>query len=290
MPDWRADALKTVAEKRNEEDAEILRLTARTQKKLTSALELAKGITYTEPLTSTWQAPSHIRRRTTAEHQRLRDKHHILLDLPQGEDLDALPPPIASFKDMKLLPPILKYLKERKITKPSPIQLQGIPIAFAGRDLIGVAFTGSGKTLSFSLPILMHALEEEKKLPFTRGEGPVAMIVCPSRELARQTYEQLVALSDACRDAGYPTARVVLAIGGINMQDQSHVMSNGFHIIVATPGRLQDMLEKRKFTCDSCRCVGLEGGGSGLTQALPQVPVLGRSGPNDRHGLRGRCA
>jgi ATP-dependent RNA helicase DDX41 len=248
--------MKSTAQKKAEEDAEILRLASRTQKKLTSALELAQGITYTEPLSSNWRAPSHIRRKSTAEHQRLRDKHHVLLDLPSGEDLDALPPPIASFKDMKLLPPILKYLKERKITKPSPIQLQGIPIAFAGRDLIGVAFTGSGKTLSFSLPILMHALEEEKKLPFQRGEGPVGMIVCPSRELARQTYEQLGALSEACHSAGYGEVRVVLAIGGIDMRDQNYTIAKGFHIIVATPGRLQDLLEKRKFNCDSCRCVG----------------------------------
>lgn len=97
---------------------------------------------------------------------------------------DKVPPPIPSFKDMKLPPPILEYLKEKKIKSPTPIQLQGIPVGFAGRDMIGVAFTGSGKTLAFSLPILMKALEEEKRLPFIGGEGPVGMIVCPSVSLA----------------------------------------------------------------------------------------------------------
>lgn len=81
---------------------------------------------------------------------------------------------------MKLPPPLLKYLKAKKILKPTPIQIQGIPTAFSGRDMIGIAFTGSGKTLAFSLPAIMLSLEEEGKMPFVKGEGPVAMIVCPS--------------------------------------------------------------------------------------------------------------
>lgn len=66
--------------------------------------------------------------------------------------------------------------------------MQGLPVAFSGRDMIGIAFTGSGKTLAFSLPILMFALEEEKKLPYTRGEGPTGMIICPSVSALARTY------------------------------------------------------------------------------------------------------
>lgn len=83
-------------------------------------------------------------------------------------------------QDMKLPKSILRYLSNKNINSPSPIQMQGIPTAFSGRDMIGIAFTGSGKTLAFCLPLIMFALEEECKLPFELGEGPVGMIVCPS--------------------------------------------------------------------------------------------------------------
>ncbi len=70
--------------------------------------------------------------------------------------------------------------------------------------MIGIAFTGSGKTLAFSLPLLMFALEEEKRIPFMQGEGPVGIIVCPSRELARQTFDGLVEMARLMELAGYP--------------------------------------------------------------------------------------
>ncbi len=104
----------------------------------------------------------------------MREKHHILAE---GEDI---PPPIPAFADMKIPAPILSYLKTKGILRPTPIQAQGIPTAFSGRDMIGIAFTGSGKTLAFSLPAVMTALEVEARLPFVRGEGPAALILCPS--------------------------------------------------------------------------------------------------------------
>lgn len=122
--------------------------------------------------------------------------------------------------------------------------------------MIGIAFTGSGKTLAFCLPLIMTALEEEMKLPFIRGEGPVGIILCPSRELATQTYENVVAWTEAvAREAGgrYPQLNTLLCIGGISMGEQGHIMSKGLHIVVATPGRLQDMLEKKRFTFDNCK-------------------------------------
>lgn len=160
-----------------EKEAEILAQLEKTQKKLASAQDLAKGVTYTESLKTSWRAPHYIRDKTEADHMAVREKHHILIE---GDDL---PPPIPHFQDMKIPTPILKYLKGKGITKPSPIQIQGIPTAFAGRDMIGIAFTGSGKTLAFTLPAIMASLEMEAKLPFQKGEGPVAMIICPSVSL-----------------------------------------------------------------------------------------------------------
>lgn len=120
--------------------------------------------------------------------------------------------------------------------------------------MIGIAFTGSGKTLAFCLPLMMLALEEEAKLPFIRGEGPVGVILCPSRELASQTYENILQWAEALSSTGqYPRLNTLLCMGGISMGEQSHVLNKGLHIVVATPGRLIDMLEKKKFNFDSCK-------------------------------------
>lgn len=120
--------------------------------------------------------------------------------------------------------------------------------------MIGIAFTGSGKTLAFCLPLIMLALEDESKLPFIRGEGPVGVILCPSRELASQTYENILQWTEALSNSGnYPRLNVLLCMGGISMGEQSHVLSKGIHIVVATPGRLIDMLEKRKLNFDCCK-------------------------------------
>ncbi|KAH7877781.1 P-loop containing nucleoside triphosphate hydrolase protein [Lentinula edodes] len=241
------DAKKTEEQKATEEEEEILEA-IRSRKKLLSDLELAKGIQYTESLKTSWRPPKYIRDRTEQEHQRIREKYAIIVE---GEDI---PPPIEHFADMKIPQSILDYLKSQRITAPTPIQLQGIPTAFSGRDLIGIAFTGSGKTLAFCLPLIMLALEEETKVPLVRGEGPVGVILCPSRELANQTYENVLTWTSALAKEGrYPTLNTLLCMGGISMSEQSHTMSKGLHIVVATPGRLIDMLEKKKFTFNNCK-------------------------------------
>jgi ATP-dependent RNA helicase DDX41 len=100
----------------------------------------------------------------------------------------------------------------------------------------------------------MLALEDECKLPFVRGEGPIGVILCPSRELASQTYENVLQWTEALSSSGnYPRLNTLLCMGGISMGEQSHVLSKGIHVVVATPGRLIDMLEKKKINFDSCK-------------------------------------
>ncbi|CAD6576784.1 MAG: DEAD-box ATP-dependent RNA helicase 35 [Tremellales sp. Tagirdzhanova-0007] len=242
------DAAKSAAEISAEKEAALLREMERGQKKLAGAQEIAQGTNWTESLKTSWRPPSFIRDLTEEQHQEVRDRYHILTE---G---DELPPPIAHFADMKIPRPVLDYLKKKGIKKPTPIQMQGIPTAFAGRDMIGIAFTGSGKTLAFTLPAIMQALEMERKIPFVRGEGPVGLIICPSRELARQTYEGCVSMCAALKESGdYPEIRSLLCIGGINMAEQSEVFNRGVHIVVATPGRLMDMLDKGKLNATSCK-------------------------------------
>ncbi|KAI7869399.1 P-loop containing nucleoside triphosphate hydrolase protein [Spinellus fusiger] len=237
---------RTDNEKRMEEERKIEDAQAR-HKALVSVQEAASGVLYTEPIKTSWTPPKYIRDMTEEQHMQARKKYYILIE---GENLV---PPIMHFRDMKFPEPVLEYLKQKKINKPTPIQVQGLPVALSGRDMIGIAFTGSGKTLAFSLPLVMFALEAETRLPLMKGEGPIGMILCPSRELARQTHEGLCSLAEALSKGGYPQLRSLLCIGGINMGEQSDVLNRGPHMVVATPGRLMDMLTKKKFNLDICK-------------------------------------
>ncbi|CAG8449699.1 14262_t:CDS:2 [Acaulospora colombiana] len=155
---------------------------------------------------------------------------------------------------------IMQAVSQRKLLASDRELAKGIiytdsmTTTLAGRDMIGIAFTGSGKTLAFSLPLVMFALEEECKLPLIRGEGPIGMI----RELARQTLESISTMTEYLMRDGFPKLRCLLCIGGISMSDQWHTISEGIHIVVATPGRLIDMLEKKKFNLDMCKFLCLD--------------------------------
>ncbi|KAI8324555.1 P-loop containing nucleoside triphosphate hydrolase protein [Martensiomyces pterosporus] len=237
---------KTEEEKQRDQEQALLEAIAR-RKQLASASELAKGVKYTESMRTNWRPlPRH--RALSKEGVFARRKlWHIVVD---GEDI---PPPLFTFKSMRLPQPLLDYLKSKGIVQPSPIQMQGLPVALSGRDMIGIASTGTGKTMAFSIPLIILALEDECRMPLVQGEGPIGLIVCPSRELARQTYEGLLAMAAALVESGYPELRAILAIGGISMQEQQHTLSKGVHMVVATPGRLQDMLAKGKINLDLCK-------------------------------------
>jgi len=110
----------------------------------------------------------------------------------------------------------------------------------------------------FALPMVMLALEQEQKMPLVGGEGPFGVIICPSRELARQTFDSVVDYCESLTRAGFPQLRPMLAIGGIDMREQMTMLRQGIHCVVATPGRLQDMLEKKRFNFDLCRYLVLD--------------------------------
>lgn len=222
------------------------------RKTLMSVRELAKGITYTEPLPTGWKPPLHVRRMSKKECDLIRKQWHIIAD---GGDI---PPPIKNFKDMRFPEPVLKKLKAKGIVQPTPIQVQGLPVILSGRDMIGIAFTGSGKTLVFVLPMIMMAMQEEIMMPIVPGEGPFGLIICPSRELARQTYEVIEQFLIPLKEAGYPELRPLLCIGGVDMRSQLDIVKKGVHIVVATPGRLKDMLAKKKMNLDNCRYLTLD--------------------------------
>ncbi|KAI8112651.1 hypothetical protein M9434_003972 [Picochlorum sp. BPE23] len=230
------------------EEADIMSAVMK-RKALKSHQELAKGITYEKhEIVTGWKPPLRIRQRREEKNQMLREKYRIIC---QGHNI---PPPISSFKDMKFPRAILDILEKKGIQKPTPIQLQGLPVLLSGRDMIGVATTGSGKTMVFSLPLIMAALQEEVRMPLEGEEGPVGLILCPSRELARQTHEIIEEFTAALQRDGYPELRSLLAIGGLNLKDSvDGIKRRGVHIVVATPGRLMDLLRRRRIHLGICR-------------------------------------
>ena len=158
---------------------------------------------------------------------------------------------------MKFPKPIMNVLQAKGIKRPTPIQMQGLPVALAGRDMVGIAFTGSGKTLTFSLPMVMAALEEELRMPLLPYEGPVGIILAPSRELARQTFDTV---QDFCegvsKTPNYPELRSQLIIGGEPIRDQLKTLNEkGLHCLIATPGRLRHLLKSRSIHLQVCRYI-----------------------------------
>lgn len=90
--------------------------------------------------------------------------------------------------------------------------------------MIGIAFTGSGKTLVFVLPLIMFCLEQETKLPFIKNEGPYGLIICPSRELAKQTFDIIHHYSDSVRKCGQAEIKSCLAIGGVPVSESMEII------------------------------------------------------------------
>lgn len=239
--------------KMKEEEEKLLAEVERVQvQALVSAEEHARGIVYREPIKTDWRPPPKVRAMTEEKVTALRAKWHILTE---GEDL---PPPIKSFKDMRFPPPIISALKAKGISRPTPIQVQGLPVALSGRDMIGIAFTGSGKTLTFVLPMVMFALQEELRMPLQSGEGPIGVIMCPSHELARQTYDNIEHFAEHLHRAGLPKLNTMLAIGGVPARAQMEPVRSGCHMIAATPGRLKDHLSKGRINFSLCKYIVLD--------------------------------
>ncbi|SJX62275.1 probable DEAD box protein (putative RNA helicase) [Sporisorium reilianum f. sp. reilianum] len=137
-----------------------------------------------------------------------------------------------SFQDLGVIPQIVEACTNMGFKHPTPIQVKAIPEALQARDVIGLAQTGSGKTAAFTIPILQALWDNPK--PF------FACVLAPTRELAYQISQQVEALGSTI---GVRSATIV---GGMDMMSQSIALSKRPHVIVATPGRLQDHLENTK--------------------------------------------
>ncbi len=141
------------------------------------------------------------------------------------------------FEDLNICTPILKAIKTEGYTAPTPIQEQAIPVILEGRDLVGCAQTGTGKTAAFAMPILQLLYEQQQELKFRRTAREIkALILTPTRELAVQIEESLEAYG---RHTGLKYAVIY---GGVSQLPQTKALKAGIDILVATPGRLLDLI------------------------------------------------
>ncbi len=155
----------------------------------------------------------------------------------------------ATFAELNLVPELLKALEAEGYTTPTPIQSKAIPSVLAGKDLLGIAQTGTGKTAAFALPILQRLMQNRK--PATRN-GCRALILSPTRELATQIAESFKTYG---RHTGLTTGVI---FGGVGYKPQINLLSRGVDVLVATPGRLIDLMQEGHLALGSTEILVLD--------------------------------
>ncbi len=156
---------------------------------------------------------------------------------------------MTSFESLGLAPALLKALAAEGYTAPTPIQQQAITPALAGRDVQGIAQTGTGKTAAFALPILQRLAADRK--PAVRG-GCRVLVLAPTRELASQIAESFRVYGS------FIGVRVITMFGGVPKGKQARAIANGVDVLVATPGRLIDHMQDRTVRLDHTEVLVLD--------------------------------
>nr|WP_225839523.1 DEAD/DEAH box helicase [Streptomyces sp. NK08204] len=156
-------------------------------------------------------------------------------------------PTAASFAQLGLPAEVLRALDEQGVTVPFPVQAAALPNALAGRDVLGRGRTGSGKTLAFGLGMLARTAGQR-----AQPKEPLALVLVPTRELAQQVGEALTPYVEALR------LRLATVVGGVSIGRQAAVLRDGAEIVVATPGRLHDLIERKGCRLGRVRIVVLD--------------------------------
>ena len=169
--------------------------------------------------------------RSQAEVDAFRKENNITI---QGTEI---PRPVHTFDEAGFPGYVMNEVKAQGFAKPTAIQSQGWPMSLSGRDVVGIAETGSGKTLTYTLPAIVHINAQPLLAP---GDGPIVLILAPTRELAVQIQEEASKFGKSSR------IRNTCVYGGVPKGPQIRDLSKGVEICIATPGRLIDMLEAGK--------------------------------------------
>ncbi|MBT3628624.1 MAG: DEAD/DEAH box helicase [Rhodospirillaceae bacterium] len=184
---------------------------------------------------------------------------------------------MTDFTGLELAQPILRAITDEGYTTPTPIQLKSIPALLEGRDLLGVAQTGTGKTAAFTLPLLHRLAQNGEKL---KSRQPRALIIAPTRELAAQ-------INDSVRCYGqHMHLRSTVVFGGASIRPQIQALNRGVHILVATPGRLLDLMNQRHLQLGSVETFILDEADRMLDMGfIPDVKKITAALPNKRQTL-----
>lgn len=150
-----------------------------------------------------------------------------------------------NFKEFKLNKKILDNIEQMGFTSPTEIQKLAIPEIMTGKDIIGLAQTGTGKTAAFALPIINQLINQHH-------HDLEVLILCPTRELATQNKENIIKFSNGT------DIRCISILGGVNIKRQVDQVRKGVHILVATPGRLVDLLKQKKINLSQVKTVVLD--------------------------------
>ncbi|KAK6924673.1 Helicase, C-terminal [Dillenia turbinata] len=163
-----------------------------------------------------------------------------------------IPRPMRNWSESKLTAELLRAVEKAGYKKPSPIQMAAIPLGLQQRDVIGIAETGSGKTAAFVLPMLSYISRLPPVSEENEAEGPYAVVMAPTRELAQQIEDETV------KFAHYLGIKVVSIVGGQSIEEQGLKIRQGCEVVIATPGRLLDCLERRYAVLNQCNYVVLD--------------------------------
>ena len=146
---------------------------------------------------------------------------------------------MSSFADLGLKPELLRAIAEQGYTEPTPIQTQAIPLVLQGKDVLGGAQTGTGKTAGFGLPLLQRLLPHANASASPARHPVRALILTPTRELAAQVEESIRVYGQ------YTGLRATVIFGGVDMTPQTEALRRGVEVLVATPGRLLDHVQQK---------------------------------------------
>ena len=160
--------------------------------------------------------------------------------------------PETTFADLGLAPELLRALTDMGYSKPTPIQAKAIPLVISGKDIMGGAQTGTGKTAAFTLPILQRILPFASSSPSPAKHPVRALILAPTRELALQVFESVKDYSK------HTPLRAMCAFGGVDIKPQIAELKKGVEILVATPGRLLDHVESKSVSFNSVQALVLD--------------------------------
>jgi len=175
-------------------------------------------------------------------------------DIPVSTSGENVPSPVDCFLTCGLGPIITENVKLANYTVPTPVQKWAVPIIHAGRDIMSCAQTGSGKTAAFLMPMLSQIFHNPGKMTSSRARKayPLALVLSPTRELTLQIYKE------ACKFAYRSNLKPCVIYGGADVGQQLRELQRGCHLLVATPGRLVDFLERNKVGLEFCRFLCLD--------------------------------